>query len=405
MRLAIRPSRLSGLATAPPSKSIAHRYLIAAALSEGESRIEGIASSEDISATVDCLRALGATITLDGDVATVTGFDPRTAAPCEPLGCRESGSTLRFLLPLTWLSGNPVTLTAGGRLPERPLTVYREIADREGLLLQREGGVITASGRLCGGEYTVRGDISSQFITGLLFALPFTGVGSVIHLLPPVESRSYLDLSLEALSRFGLTARYADELTITVPACDRLTPCSCRVEGDYSNAAFLDALTLLGHEVTVGGLSDESRQGDRVYRKHFAALRDGAPTISLADCPDLGPILMAMASALHGARFVDTGRLRLKESDRGVVMAAELRKFGARIQLAEEEITVLPSVLHSPTEEIDGHNDHRIVMAAATLLTRYGGVIRGYEAVKKSYPDYFTTLKSLGCEVIYYENE
>ncbi|MBO7292948.1 MAG: 3-phosphoshikimate 1-carboxyvinyltransferase [Clostridia bacterium] len=405
MKLRIHPSRLSGLAVAPPSKSVAHRYLIAAALANGESRIEGISSSEDISATVDCLRALGAEITLGGEAATVLGFDPRTAAPRGPLGCRESGSTLRFLLPLAWLSGSPVTLTAGGRLPERPLTVYEEIAAREGLLLEREGAVIRASGRLRGGEYTVSGNISSQFITGLLFALPFTGRDSVIHLLPPVESRSYLDLSLEALSRFGLAARFTDELTLTVPATDRLTPCSCQVEGDYSNAAFLDALTLLGHEVTVGGLSDGSRQGDRVYREHFAALKDGTPTISLADCPDLGPILMAMAADLHGARFVNTGRLRLKESDRGVAMAAELAKLGARVSLADEEITVLPSELHPPKEEIDGHNDHRIVMATATLMTRYGGVIRGCEAVKKSYPDYFTTLESLGCEVTYYENE
>jgi 3-phosphoshikimate 1-carboxyvinyltransferase len=178
-----------------------------------------------------------------------------------------------------------------------------------------------------------------------------------------------------------------------------------RVEGDYSGAAFLEALALLGHEVTVEGLSPKSRQGDRVYREHFAALKAGFPTISLADCPDLGPILMTMAAALHGARFTDTARLRLKESDRGVAMAQELRKFGARVELAEEEIIIHPSKLHPPTEEIEGHNDHRIVMAAATLLTRYGGVIRGYRAVRKSYPDYFATLESLGCEVIYYENE
>ena len=405
MKLRIHPSRLSGHAVAPPSKSVAHRHLIAAALADGESRIEGISSSEDISATVDCLRSLGAEITICGEVATVRGFDPRTAAPRDPLVCRESGSTLRFLLPLTWLSGSLATLTADGRLPERPLTVYEEIAAREGLLLRREGKVITASGRLRGGEYTVSGNISSQFITGLLLALPFTGRDSVIRLVPPVESRSYLDLSLEALSRFGLPVRFTDELTLAVPATDRLTACSCRVEGDYSNAAFLDALSLLDHEVTVLGLSDDSRQGDRVYRRHFAALRDGAPTISLADCPDLGPILMAMAAALHGAHFKDTGRLRLKESDRGVTMAAELQKFGARVSLAEEEITVHPSKLHPPKEEIDGHGDHRIVMAAATLMTRYGGVIRGYEAVRKSYPDYFTTLESLGGEVTYYENE
>lgn len=399
MTVSIRPARLSGCVEAPPSKSIAHRYLIAAALAEGTSRIEGISSSEDISATIDCLRELGAHIEVRGATATVTGIDPRTATPEGRLNCRESGSTLRFLLPLGWISPATVIFEGKGRLPERPLSVYDEIAEREGLGLLRSQNTVSTSGRLAGGDYTVPGDISSQFITGLLFALPFTGRDSVIRLLPPVESRSYLDLTLAALARFGSSAHFIDELTIAVPAEGRLRATDCRVEGDASNAAFFEALATLGHSVTVTGLSPDSIQGDRVFREHLAALKAGCPTISLADCPDLGPVLMAVAAALHGAHFTDTRRLAIKESDRGAAMAEELQKIGIRTTLGDNEITVHPGALCSPKEPLSGHNDHRIVMACATLLTLVGGSITGAEAVKKSLPEYFELLGALGAEI------
>ena len=399
MTVTIRPTRLSGSVEAPPSKSIAHRYLIAAALAEGTSRIEGISSSEDISATIDCLTALGARIEVADGIATVTGIDPGVVKPSGRLLCRESGSTLRFLLPLGWIVPAEVTFEGKGRLPERPLSVYDEIAKHEGLGLLRSQNTVSTSGRLAGGEYTVPGDISSQFITGLLFALPFTGRDSVIHLLPPVESRSYLDLTLAALSRFGSHARFLDDLTIAVPAEGRLHATDCRVEGDASNAAFFAALTAIGHSVAVTGLSPDSLQGDRVFREHFAALKEGFGRISLADCPDLGPILMAVAAALHGAHFTDTRRLAIKESDRGAAMAEELSKLGIRVTRGDNEITVHPGQLCPPQVPLSGHNDHRIVMACATLLTLVGGSITGAEAVKKSLPEYFELLGALGAEI------
>lgn len=397
------PSAPRGRVTAPPSKSVAHRYLIAAALAEGTSHIAGISSSEDISATVDCLRALGADIEICDGVATVRGFDPCTAAPSVPLPCRESGSTLRFLLPLCWLSGNGATLVGSKRLLERPLSLYEDIAAREGLTLLHEDGGIRVRGRLQGGEYVLRGDISSQFITGLLLALPFTGKESSVRLLPPIESRSYLDLTLAALARFGGSARFTAEDTVLIPA-ERLTACDCRVEGDYSNAAFFDALAALGYPVSVEGLDPESRQGDRVYPAMLSALDKGYATLSLADCPDLGPILMAVAAAKHGARFTDTRRLRIKESDRGAAMAEELARLGVAVSVGENEITV-GTGLRPPREPLTGHNDHRIVMALSTLLLSLGGEIRGAEAVRKSLPEYFEILSSIGTEVTLYENE
>ena len=405
MKAVFAPSRPTGEVTAPPSKSIAHRYLIAAALAEGVSHIDGIAASEDVSATIDCLRAIGAEITLDGSRATVRGFDPRKSSPVSPLVCRESGSTLRFLLPLCWLSGEEFTLRGSARLLERPLSLYEEIAAAEGLTLTRADGAVTASGRLGGGEYTLRGNVSSQFITGLIFALPFTARDSVLRLLPPVESRSYLDLTLDALARFGGKADFIDDVTVAIPAGTQLQAADLLVEGDHSNAAFFLALKALGCPVTTLGILDDSRQGDRVAGAHLLALCEGYATISLADCPDLGPILMAVAAAKHGAHFTDTRRLRIKESDRGIAMAEELAKLGAHIKVEENDIYVEATPLHAPSEPLCGHNDHRIVMASATLLALLGGSITGAEAVKKSLPEYFAIMQSLGTEVTLYENE
>ena len=400
MTVTIVPRPLAGRVTAPPSKSMGHRALIAAALSDGVSRISGIAASEDILATIDCLRALGASIEISGDVATVRGFDVRTARPTAPLPCRESGSTLRFLLPLCWLSGNGARLVGSERLLARPLSVYREIAEARGLTFSLSDGGLSVGGRLTGGEYAVRGDVSSQFITGLLFALPLTEEGGTLRLLPPVESRSYIDLTLEMLSRFGAPVRAEGEVLYAEPV-RALTPCEVTVEGDYSNAAFFEALRVLGHDVEVTGLAPDSRQGDRVYREYFAALGAGTPTLSLADCPDLGPILMAVAAAKNGAVFLDTARLSIKESDRGAAMAEELSKLGTRVTVEKNRITVEGGTLSSPRAPLCGHNDHRIVMALATLATLVGGCIEGAEAVKKSLPEYFEILTQLGAEVTY----
>lgn len=395
----IRPAPLRGEVIAPPSKSMAHRMLICAGMAEGTSRIRGISDSEDMLATLDVLAGLGARYHRDGDTVTMVGTDPRLAHPTAPLHCRECGSTLRFFIPIGLLSEAGCTLTGSPRLMERPLGVYETLCAERGMtFVAHPDGGLTVRGPLRGGTYTIRGDVSSQFITGLLLALPLCAEDSTIHILPPAESRSYIALTLEALKIFGVTAVWRDELTLDIPGGQAYRAADADVEGDYSNAAFFDALAFLGQDVTVSGLRPDSGQGDKVYREAFAALAAGCPTISIGDCPDLGPILMALAAAGQGATFTETRRLRIKESDRGAAMAAELAKFGAVVDVGEDHIIVHAPAggLHAPDAVLNGHNDHRIVMALATLMTRTGGVMDGAEAVRKSLPDYFDRLRALG---------
>ncbi len=395
MNIEIFPSKAKGEVPAPPSKSMAHRYLIAAGLAEGKSIIRGLAPSEDILATIDCLKVLGAQVEFDGSTATIIGTDPIKANSPLPFNCRESGSTLRFFIPLCLLSHMPTTLVGYGRLMQRPQTVYQTICQQQGLTFYQAEESIHVEGPLQAGNFTVEGNISSQFITGLLFALPFTQGDSTITIHPPVESRSYINLTLSVLQEFGVDARWSNDTTLQVSP-GKYKAHNVTVEGDYSNAAFLDVYNYLDGSVTVEGLNPYSLQGDKVFEQGFKALQKGNATLSLADCPDLGPIYMAMAAACNGATFTDTARLKIKESDRGVVMAQELAKFGVKTHIEPNTITVNPCSLTKPTEPLQGHNDHRIVMALSTLCTLTGGIIEGAEAVAKSFPDYFQVISSLG---------
>lgn len=405
MDVEIKPSHLRGRIVAPPSKSMAHRLLIAAGLSGGESRITGVADSEDVLATLDLLQGLGAECQKTGERVVLQGMDPHVAAPITPLSCRECGSTLRFFIPICLLSSHPVTLTGSSRLFARPLGIYEELCRTHGLYWRQEGNAVTLQGPLRGGTFTVAGNVSSQFISGLLFALPLCAEESVIHILPPLESKPYIDMTVKALSVFGISILWEDALTLRIPGGQTYRPRDLAVEGDFSNAAFFEALRSLGHDVTVEGLRENSLQGDRIYQDYFPALEQGSPTLSIRQCPDLGPILIALAAAKQGAVLTDTERLRIKESDRGVAMAQELAKFGVTVEVEENKITVPSGGLLRPSEILDGHNDHRIVMALAVLLTQTGGVIRGAQAVKKSLPEFFTILQSLGCEVTLHEAE
>lgn len=395
MTVEIFPGKAKGAVCAPPSKSMAHRLLIAAGLSRGTSTVTGLSLSQDISATMDCLQALGASIEYADGVARITGCDVRPADEGTLLPCRESGSTLRFFIPLCLLSSHSRILTGSPRLMERPQTVYEALCKAQNLPFHRQADRVTLRGPLQGGDLTVAGNISSQFVTGLTFALPLTGQNSTITLTEPIESRSYIDLTLQALESFGIPAHWEGTNRLVIPA-GQYQPADTTVEGDYSNAAFLDALNLLGGRVSVTGLQENSRQGDRVYRQAFQQLLTGNPVISLADCPDLGPILMALAAALQGAVFTHTARLRIKESDRGQAMAQELRKFGITVEVNDNTVRVHAGSLHPPVEPLCGHNDHRIVMALATLCTLTGGRITDAQAVAKSYPDYFRDIAALG---------
>lgn len=401
-RVIIRPGRAIGRVTAPPSKSMAHRHLIAAALAAGESRVRQIAPSEDILATCDCLRALGAQISeIASDTCTIRGPIGGYCEGVRHLHCRESGSTLRFLIPLC-LDGIPTVLHGSGRLLARPMGIYEELCRERGISFAQSDESITVCGQLTAGEFSLRGDVSSQFITGLLFALPRLDGDSRICLTTPMESRSYLDLTLDALRIAGIRAEWVGERELYIPGGQQYRAADVTVEGDHSNAAFLGALNALGGQVTVDGLREDSLQGDRVWQTHLASLAAGHPTISLADCPDLGPVLMAVAAAGQGATFTDAGRLRLKESDRGVAMARELDAFGIAVELSPsgDTITVHGGVLRAPERELCGHNDHRIVMSLALLCTLTGGSITDARAVAKSMPDFFEVLGQLGISCI-----
>lgn len=403
MKAEFIPSRPVGSIGAPPSKSMAHRLLIGAGLASGTSVIRGVSESEDMQATLACLEALGATYQREGDVITVMGRDPRTPYAADVLRCRESGSTLRFFIPICLLGAGERRFTGSKTLFSRPLSVYESICAEDGLFFSPAEEGLTVNGRLVAREYRVPGNISSQFISGLLFALPLLEGDSSITILPPFESKAYVSMTLAALADFGIEVERADECRFYIRGGQAYRPHDATVEGDYSGAAFFEALNFLDGEVSVCGLAEDSLQGDAAYRKLYPMIDRGMPTIHIGDCPDLGPVLMALAAAKNGAVFCGTRRLRIKESDRGAAMAEELAKFGASVSVHEDSIVVYPADFHPPREVLCGHNDHRIVMALSTLLVRTGGTIDGAEAVKKSMPDYFERIKKLNVEVILHE--
>lgn len=393
-----------GTIKAPPSKSMAHRLLICAAMANGVSHISGISECEDVSATIDCLRALGIIAEKNGDSVTVTGKNISECTPSAPLFCKESGSTLRFFIPIALISGKNTIFYGADSLMKRPMSVYKELCERDGLVYIEDGSSIAVKGPLKSGNYSIIGNISSQFISGLLFALPVLAEDSRIKIIPPVESRSYIELTIAALEAFGVKVIWEDDHTLFIKGGQSYRPCDIEVEGDYSGAAFTEALNLFGGNVTVDGLNPASLQGDKSYKKFYEMLHKGVPTIHIGNCPDLGPVLFAVAAAKHGGVFTGTKRLKIKESDRAAAMASELKKFGASVTVYDDKVVVYPAAFHSPTEPLRGHNDHRIVMALSVLLSLTGGDIHGAEAVKKSYPNFFADLKTLGIGVKEYDD-
>ena len=396
MTVTIQPSQAKGEVFAPPSKSMAHRLLICAALCRGTSRVRGISDCEDVRATLGCLKSLGIPFEVSGDCVTVWGKAITELVPNNPLYAKESGSTLRFFIPLALLTGAEVVFTAEKSLLSRPFGVYEMLAEQKDFTFQKTAESITVKGPLKAGEYRVPGNISSQFISGLLFALPLLHGDSRIAITTAVESRSYINLTIKALSEFGVSVQWEDEHTLLIPGGQSYKSREISVEGDYSGTAFLEAMNLFSHEISVKGLDDGSIQGDKIYRQYFPMLSQGVPTLHIGDCPDLGPILFAVAAAKNGGVFSGTRRLRIKESDRAEAMAKELRKFGAAVTVYEDSVVVFPTEFHAPSEPLCGHNDHRIVMALAVLLTLTGGCIQGAEAIKKSYPGFFRDLSMLG---------
>ena len=398
MRKIINKGIADGIVNAPTSKSAAHRMLICAAMCHGVSRIDGLPLCQDVLATIDCLRAFGARIELNGRSAIVSGIDFTKATPSGVLNCRESGSTLRFLIPFALLTGKEVVFTGSEKLLSRPMAVYEKLARDHGFTFKNDGQKITVCGRLSAGEYILDGGVSSQFITGIILALSALKDESKITVNSKIESRPYVDLTLRIMGDMGVKVCTDSDRSFIIPGGQEYRCTDASVEGDWSGGAFLEAFNVLGGCVTVNGLYEDSTQGDKVCRELFAKLENGYTEIDISDCPDLGPILFTAAAALHGAKFLGTRRLRDKESDRVAAMKDELQKFGAELITEENSVTVNKTDLHTPRELLCGHNDHRIVMSLAVLCTLFGGEIEGCEAVDKSYPDFFRDIKVLGVQ-------
>lgn len=393
----IEKSTAFGEILAPPSKSMAHRYLICGALSKS-SEIENVDFSDDIKATIGCLKGLGAKVEINGNTVKIGGLLSSKINSNE-LFCNESGSTLRFLIPLCLLKNEKITLKGTERLFQRQLSVYEEICKAQGIQFTKGEDFVTVNGLMSGGRYTVRGDISSQFISGLMLALPILDRESVIDITGKSESSSYLGLTLKSIADFGVRISRIDENTMYVKDSQTYKNRKLTVEGDYSNAAFFEAFNLIGGNVAVRGLNPDSVQGDKAYKEIFSQLAKGKPTVHISDCPDLGPVLMALGAALNGIVLTGTSRLKIKESDRGMAMAEELSKFGCKVDVEENRIEVFSCGLRTPILPLSGHNDHRVVMAVTLLASITGGKIYGAEAVAKSLPDYFERIKALGIKV------
>ena len=422
MEVRIFPSPCQGAIRVPPSKSAAHRAILCAALAGGTSRIQNLRWSQDILATLDAVEALGAHVQRGDDWVSVEGVGFPRAEGSFSVDCRESGSTLRFLIPLCSLTGQPARLTGSPRLLERPQSVYEEIFHSQGIPFSASPEGIRLEGCLRPGSYRLRGDVSSQFVTGLLLALPLLPGGSTLELLPPVESRSYIQMTLEILGTFGVKAFWKNETTLEVPGSQTYRPCPAyTVEGDYSQAAFWGALGAINGPVDCLGLGENSAQGDRVF---FTLLnrRGGRLTtlphgvrsepaplspqeIDLADCPDLGPILTALSVFAPGeSRIFHAARLRLKESDRIAAMEEELTRMGASLRSSQDEIRIRGTGSLEGGCTVSSHNDHRIAMslAVASTVCRQPVTITQAEAVNKSYPDFWKDLASLGVRMDIY---
>lgn len=410
MDLRIMPGKLSGSVTPPPSKSFAHRFIIAAALSGGISTIRNAAFSKDIEATLRCVEALGAGVErTDPCTLRIHGIGRSISQAGTPGGlphfdCGESGSTLRFLIPIALAVTGGGVFTGQGRLMERPLRPYFDLFAEKGISYTRGGSTLTIQGRLRPGEYRLPGNVSSQFFSGLLFALPLLEGESTITSVTAPESAGYITMTTEVLREAGVPVRRSEDGGSFTVQPAAYQPIDTTVEADWSQAAFWYAANFLDHPIDVQGMNAYSTQGDMVVAKYYWLLArpGGTADIGLSDCPDLLPPLAVMAAVRKGTtRFLNAARLRVKESDRLTAVRNMLNALGARAEEGPDSLTVYGGAsLRGGT--VDSCNDHRIVMAAAiaAIACQEPVTILGAEAVSKSYPDFFEVFRSLGGEVL-----
>ena len=403
MNITITPTKLKGRVMAPPSKSQAHRLIIAAALADGESVISNVAYSQDIEATIRCMEALGASFTRDGSTLAVSGMganamSPMRKLPFPHLDCGESGSTLRFLIPVALAVRGGGVFTGQGRLMERPLQPYFDLFDEKGISWELKDNTLTVTGLLTPGEYRLPGHVSSQFFSGLMFALPLLNGDSRIAITSPLESGSYVEMTRDAI-HLARVRTHKGEL----PGCQTYSPFRATVEGDWSQAAFFYAAHGLGNEVAIGGLAPFSTQGDSAI-VHFyqeSCSSDEELGQDVSNCPDLFPPLALLAALRKGltTNIGGAARLRLKESDRISAVCSVLHTMGVRmIDEFADGVSMVGVGQLKGNVTVDCHNDHRIAMMAAIAATCAEGPVTlvGAECVAKSYPNFWEDYEMLG---------
>lgn len=413
MNRVVEPGRARGTLNAIPSKSQAHRLLIAAALSAGDSRIRCGALSDDILYTAHCLQALCAQVR-----RTPEGFHvaPRPTAEQAELDCGESGSTYRFMLPVAAALGCEAVFLLRGRLPQRPMDALFDCLEKNGVRIEGKGTErVRITGRLRGGTWQVAGDISSQFITGLLLAAPLTGEECRIELTSPLVSGDYVAITLAAMQAYGITVRHTADGFLVPGGQAYAAPGSQTVEGDWSNAAFWLCLAAAGKgDVTVAGLREDSPQGDKailtILQQYGAGVTAGdvgirmqgdvltACAVDIGETPDLAPAIALLALAAKGeSEMRSISRLRLKESDRAQAIVETIQNLGGTARVDGDSLFITGGqALAGGT--VSSWGDHRIAMmgACAAALCTGPVTIRGAEAVSKSYPGFFDDLRALG---------
>ncbi|KDR94494.1 3-phosphoshikimate 1-carboxyvinyltransferase [Peptoclostridium litorale DSM 5388] len=420
----INPKKLRGTVKIPPSKSISHRAIIAAALSEGESRIENVVMSKDMQATCSGMRSYGAQIDeIEGGEGRRTLMIKGVKRPVhskDAIDCIESGSTLRFLIPIAALSDGPMRFEGRGKLVERPLDIYYDIFEEQGISYKNDSGKLplTVDGKLKAGQFHIRGDVSSQFITGLMFTLPLLHGDSSIVMDTPLESKGYIDLTIEVLNKFGIDIQNDNYERFIIRGDQSYRACNYRVEGDFSQAAFWLVAGCISSDIDCMDLNMESLQGDReivdIIEKMGIQIQSSeantikalsgdtkAMVIDASQIPDLVPIISVLASLSRGTTVIkNAARLRIKESDRIKSTASELSKLGANIKELEEGL-VIDGVESLEGGTVRSWNDHRIAMAMAVASTRCSSpvTIVGSESVAKSYPGFWEDFKSLGGDI------
>ena len=407
----ITPSPLHGTVTPPPSKSALHRAIICAALANGSSVLSPYVSSDDIDATIDVMHALGAYIRAESNILYING-ENTLKVKYSALNCRESGSTLRFLIPIAAAGGGRYTFQGQGRLPARPIGPYLDCLPGAGVTCETAGGLpLTITGRLQSGDFSLPGNVSPQFVTGLLLALPLLSGDSRIILTSPLESKGYIDLTIGIMRHFGVDT-VETEKGYFVKGGQKYTNCNTKVEGDWSQAAFWLAAGALAQPVACAGLDTDSKQGDReisgILTRFGAIIENGdnvrarsallrGAQIDASQIPDLVPILAVLACFAKGKTIIsNAGRLRIKESDRLHTIALGLNALGGRVTELDEGLEIEGGPMTGG--EANGASDHRIVMALSIAAAYCSSktVIHGCECINKSYPEFFRDFIKLG---------